>query len=296
MLFARCSSLLSRASVLRGVAHPALTTIQSQHAAPIFTISRASRGVPLCSVPALLPGALWTSGARGMAGKGGRKKQHAFVPKKHPINEAIGAGPSGTTRLVSNDGQQLGVMTLAEALATAQEAKLDLVLVQNTTDPIVCKLKDYFKEKYVQKKRQKEAAKLKATSRVLATKEVKFRAVISDHDLQTKLRKARQFLMKGHRVQITMLRPKKHMLDRGDGLLADIVGALSDCGEVKSQKKTAVGGYEAQFDPLSLEARELLMRAMEQQQQEEEEEEEGEGEYEDEEEEEYYDEEEEEQW
>ena len=54
MLFARCSSLLSRASVLRGVAHPALTTITSQHAAPIFTISRASRGVPLCSVPALL--------------------------------------------------------------------------------------------------------------------------------------------------------------------------------------------------------------------------------------------------
>jgi translation initiation factor IF-3 len=294
-MFARCSSLLSRANVLRSVAHPALATIQSQHAAPIFTVSRASRGVPLCSAAALLPGALWTSGARGMAGRPShaRKKQHAFVPKQHPINEAIGVGPSGTTRLVSNDGQQLGVMTLAEALATAQEAKLDLVLVQNTTDPIVCKLKDYFKEKYVQKRRQKEAAKLKATSRVLATKEVKFRAVISDHDLQTKLRKARQFLMKGHRVQITMLRPKKHMLDRGDGLLADIVGALSDCGEVKSQKKTAVGGYEAQFDPLSLEARELLMRAMEQQQQQEEE---GEGEYEDEEEEEYDDEEEEEQW
>ena len=57
-----------------------------------------------------------------------------------------------------------------------------------------------------------------------------------------------------------MLRPKRHMLDRGDDLLSDIVDELSDCGEVKLQKKSAQGGYEAHFDPLSPEARELILQ------------------------------------
>ena len=59
-----------------------------------------------------------------------------------------------------------------------------------------------------------------------------------------------------------MLRPKRHMLDRGDDLLSDIVHELSDCGEVKLQKKSAQGGYEAHFDPLSQEARELIVKTM----------------------------------
>ena len=100
---------------------------------------------------------------------------------------------------------------------------------------------------------------LPCTARALTPSRVPPRAA-QDHDLDTKLRKAREFLLKGHRVQITMMRPKRHMLDRGDDLLGDIVAELSDCGEVRLQRKSAQGGYEAHFDPLSPEARELLAK------------------------------------
>ena len=111
--------------------------------------------------------------------KKGRPLQRNTAATVHPINEFIKAGPSGNVRVVSATGEQLGVFTLQEALAMAEEEKLDLVVVQRQQDPIVCKLKDYFKDKFLQRKKQKENAKLKAATKVLAVKEVKFRAVIS---------------------------------------------------------------------------------------------------------------------
>lgn len=104
-------------------------------------------------------------------------------------------------RLIGAEGQQIGVVPFYQAMQMAEDAGLDLVEVGATAMPPVCRIMDYGKFKYQRKKRQQEARKRQV---VVQLKEVKIRYKTDDHDLQTKVRQAREFLMEGHKVKYVM--------------------------------------------------------------------------------------------
>ncbi|MEM9157431.1 MAG: translation initiation factor IF-3 [Verrucomicrobiota bacterium] len=103
-------------------------------------------------------------------------------------------------RVVGPDGKQFGVMDTREALAIAQEAGLDLVEVAAQAKPPVCRIMDFGKYVYEQQKKKSKGEK-SSSSKV---KEVKFRMRIEQHDYETKLRRAEEFISKGHKVKLTL--------------------------------------------------------------------------------------------
>ena len=104
-------------------------------------------------------------------------------------------------RLVSAEGEQLGIMSAKEALEKAEEANLDLVKISPNAVPPVCKLMDYGKFKFEQTKREKEAKK---NQHVVEIKEVRMSPSIDINDFNVKLRNAQKFLAEGDRVKVTV--------------------------------------------------------------------------------------------
>jgi len=104
-------------------------------------------------------------------------------------------------RVVLDDGSQLGVMSTSDALKEAEQRGLDLVEVNPKSSPPVCKILDFGKYKYEEKKRQSEA---KRKQTVVELKEVKLRPKTDDHDLNVKVRAARRFLEAGNKVKFTV--------------------------------------------------------------------------------------------
>jgi translation initiation factor IF-3 len=104
-------------------------------------------------------------------------------------------------RVIDDEGQQLGVMPTADALALAQEKGLDLVEVAPTAVPPVCKILDYGQYKYEINKRERETKKKQKSQ---TFKEIRFRVKIDTHDLETKTRRAAEFLDEGDRVKVTV--------------------------------------------------------------------------------------------
>ena len=104
-------------------------------------------------------------------------------------------------RVIDDEGQQLGVMPTAEALALAQDRGLDLVEVAPTAVPPVCRFLDYGQYKYEIQKRERETKKRQKSQ---TFKEIRFRVKIDTHDLQTKTRRASQFLDDGDRVKVAV--------------------------------------------------------------------------------------------
>jgi translation initiation factor IF-3 len=104
-------------------------------------------------------------------------------------------------RVIDDEGQQLGVMATADALALAQERGLDLVEVAPTAVPPVCKILDYGQYKYEIQKRERETKKRQKSQ---TFKEIRFRVKIDTHDLQTKTRRAAEFLDEGDRVKVAV--------------------------------------------------------------------------------------------
>lgn len=104
-------------------------------------------------------------------------------------------------RVVLDDGTMLGVMSTQEALRKAEERNLDLVEINPKSNPPVCKILDFGKYKYEEKKRASEAKKKQT---VVELKEVKLRPKTDDHDLEVKLRAARRFLTSGNKVKFTV--------------------------------------------------------------------------------------------
>jgi translation initiation factor IF-3 len=103
-------------------------------------------------------------------------------------------------RVVSQDGEMLGVLETSDALRRAREAGLDLVEVNPKAFPPVCKIMDFGKFKYEEKKRQGEAKKRQA---LIELKEIKIRPKTDDHDIDFKLRHIERFLDEGNKVKIT---------------------------------------------------------------------------------------------
>lgn len=104
-------------------------------------------------------------------------------------------------RVIDDEGQQLGVLQTADALALAQERGLDLVEVAPTAVPPVCKILDYGQYKYEIQKRERETKKKQKSQ---TFKEIRFRVKIDTHDLATKTRRASEFLDDGDRVKVTV--------------------------------------------------------------------------------------------
>ncbi|MBB33019.1 MAG: translation initiation factor IF-3 [Acidimicrobiaceae bacterium] len=115
------------------------------------------------------------------------------------INEQIRANE---VRLVSPDGEQIGIAPLSEALEQARELDLDLVEVAENANPPVCRIMDYGKYKYEAAQRAKDSRK-KSTN--IVVKELKYRPKIARGDFDTKTSKVRKFLEDGHKVKLTIM-------------------------------------------------------------------------------------------
>ena len=141
------------------------------------------------------------------------------------INEQI---RDREVRVVSADGEQLGVMSSRDAMKLAREAELDLVKIAPKAQPPVCKIIDYGKYKYEQSRREKEAKKKQKTVEV---KEVRMSPNIDANDLNTKVNNAKKFILKGNKVKVTLrfrgremahVQQSKHILDDFADMLKDV--------------------------------------------------------------------------
>jgi translation initiation factor IF-3 len=137
-------------------------------------------------------------------------------------------------RLIGADGEQLGVLDIAEALKRAQEADLDLVEVAPNSKPPVTRLLDYSKYKYEQEQKQKAARKHQQQVNV---REIKLRPKIASHDYETKKGHVERFLRHQDKVKITIMfrgREQAHP-ERGRTLLKRLVEDLGELAVVESQ-------------------------------------------------------------
>ena len=141
------------------------------------------------------------------------------------INEQI---RDKEVRVIGEDGEQLGIMSVKEAMALAEEAGVDLIKIAPTAKPPVCKIADYGKYKYDQMRREKEAKK---KQKVVEVKEIRLSPNIDTNDLNTKANSARKFLTKGDKVKVSLrfrgremahMNSSKHILDDFAELLADV--------------------------------------------------------------------------
>jgi translation initiation factor IF-3 len=149
------------------------------------------------------------------------------------INKLIRASE---IRLIGEDGQQVGVMPLKDALAMAAEAHLDLVEVAPQANPPVCRIMDYGKYKYQQSKKQQEARRRQTTIQV---KEVKVRPKIEEHDMAFKLKNIKRFLADRDKVKVTMIFRGREMAhqDRGYAILRQMAEALTEVALVEQEPK-----------------------------------------------------------
>jgi translation initiation factor IF-3 len=130
-----------------------------------------------------------------------RRPQRSPVPaqKGGPrINEDI---RNNVVHLIDKDGANLGSVPIAEAMAKAQEAGLDLVEISPNASPPICKILDYGKYKYQE---QKKAAEARKKQKVVEVKEIKYRPMIDDHDCEVKMRSMKRFFEEGDKVKVTL--------------------------------------------------------------------------------------------
>jgi translation initiation factor IF-3 len=114
------------------------------------------------------------------------------------INEEI---RDREVRLLSPEGEQLGIVSAREALRQAEELNLDLVKISPTATPPVCKIMDYGKYRYERAKKDKEARK---NSKVVEVKEIRLSYKIDIHDFNTKLEQSKKFLAAGHKLKVAI--------------------------------------------------------------------------------------------
>lgn len=141
------------------------------------------------------------------------------------INEQI---RDKEVRVIGEDGEQLGVMSAAEAQAKADEAGLDLIKIAPTAVPPVCKIADFGKFRYEMARREKDQKK---KQKVTEIKEIRLSPNIDTNDLNTKMSAAKKFLSKGDKVKVTLrfrgremahMQESKHILDDFAEGLADV--------------------------------------------------------------------------
>ena len=114
------------------------------------------------------------------------------------MNEKI---RSKQVRVVGEEGEQLGILDTSEALATAQEKGLDLVIISPNAEPPVCKMMDYGKFRFEKLKKDKENKK---KQKQIALKELRIKPHIDEHDMNTKISQIKKFIEKEHKVKVSL--------------------------------------------------------------------------------------------
>ena len=149
------------------------------------------------------------------------------------INEQI---RDKEVRLVSEDGEQLGVMSAKEAMRLAREANLDLVKIAPQAKPPVCKIIDYGKYRYEMARKEKEARK---KQKVIDVKEIRLSPNIDVNDLNTKMNHARKFLSDGSRVKVSVRFRGRELAHTATGkvILEQFAEKLSDVAVIDKPAK-----------------------------------------------------------
>lgn len=154
---------------------------------------------------------------------------------ENPINEQI---RYKEMMVIGPGGEQLGVKKKEDALTLAAYAGFDLVLMSDSTTPVVCKIMDYSKFRYEKKKKTKEAQKRQREANV-ETKEFRLSVTIDVHDFNTKVTNAKKYLEKGNKVKGSIRFKGRQIAhsDLGKEVLLKYANALSDVAVIEQQPK-----------------------------------------------------------
>ena len=160
----------------------------------------------------------------------------------HQINEEI---RDKELRVIGANGDQLGIMSSADALALAEEKELDLVKIAPNAVPPVCKIMDYGKFRFEQLKKEKEAKK---NQRVVEVKEIRMSPSIDTNDFNTKVKAAQKFLNDGNRVKVSVRFRGREMAhtNLGEKLLMDFAASCSEIAGMEKNPKLE-GRFMAMF-------------------------------------------------
>lgn len=157
------------------------------------------------------------------------KKGEVIDPRRYNINYRIRASQ---VRVIDEDGKQIGVMPTVQAIAIAKERLMDLVEIVPNAKPPVCRILDFKKFLYEQKKKEKEAKKKQKSTQM---KEVRFGPEISEHDYNFKKNHIEEFLKEGHRVKVTVAFKGREILhkERGYNILQKLINDLGPVAKVE---------------------------------------------------------------
>jgi len=160
----------------------------------------------------------------------------------HQLNEEI---RDKEIRLIGADGAQLGIMSANAANALAEEQGMDLVKISPNAVPPVCKIMDYSKFCYDQKKREKDAKK---NQKVVEVKEIRMSPSIDTNDFNTKVKAAQKFLADGNRVKVSVRFRGREMAhtNLGEKLLMDFAESCSETANMEKNPKLE-GRFMAMF-------------------------------------------------
>ncbi|MDH4320656.1 MAG: translation initiation factor IF-3 [Desulfobulbaceae bacterium] len=175
--------------------------------------------------------------------KGKKKSEKGGREARININEMIRAEQ---VRVIDEEGEQLGILPVAVALAKAEEAGLDLVEVSPTAEPPVCRIMDYGKYRYELSKKQQEAKKKQT---VVEVKEIKLRPKTETHDLNFKVKNIRKFLEQKNKVKVTLRFRGREIIyadTLGREVLNKVGAAVADIGVIL-QFPTMEGRQMAMF-------------------------------------------------
>ena len=167
--------------------------------------------------------------------------------KSYRTNERITASE---IRVISSTGEQLGILSIREALIRAEDEGFDLVEVSPDTKPPVCKIIDYGKLKYKEQKSKKEAKKKQKTIEI---KEIKMRSGIDKHDYNVKLRALERFIGGGNKVKVSIRFRGREMEHRNLGfeLLKRLTEEVADFAKVEVSPKSEGRQIMMVFAPIS---------------------------------------------
>lgn len=155
------------------------------------------------------------------------------IRKEQSINENIKADK---VQLIGAKGEKLGVTPLVEAIEIGESQGLDVVCVSETTDIVVCKLMDYGKYRFEQQKREKEAKKKTKQTEI---KEIRVSTTIGDHDLEYRIKNARNFIQNDNKVKVTLKFRGREIVksELGKAVLERFAKELSDIADLEKAPK-----------------------------------------------------------
>ncbi len=155
------------------------------------------------------------------------------IKQELSINEEIVAKE---VKVIDENGEQLGILPISDALKLAEERDLDLVEVASSVSPVVCKIMNYGKYKYEQARKEKESKK---KQKVIEVKEIRLSSMIDTHDFEFKSKNARKFLEDGNKVKATIKFKGREVNNTsyGTNVLLKFAESLEDVGVTDKSPK-----------------------------------------------------------